>query len=287
MIINNKDVKTLFMGSSEFSIGVLNELKKYNSLPDVILTSIDKPQGRKMVITPNEVKVWGLENNIPVITPTSLRTPEFLEIAKQYELQIVASFGRIIPQSVLEASKYGSINIHPSLLPKYRGPSPLQTAILNDDKDTGISIMLLDAEVDHGPILGQIKPQLPYWPMSFDELSTFTAIEGTKFLLELLPRWINGEIKAIPQDHSKATFTKKVEKVDGEIKLEDDPYKNTLKIKAYSKWPNAYFFINRHNQKIRVIIKSADFEDNKLVIKKVVPEGKKEMNYEDFLKGLK
>jgi methionyl-tRNA formyltransferase len=287
MLINNQNIKTVFMGSSEFSIGVLDELKANDLLPDLIVTSPDKPRGRKMIITPNEVKSWGLTNNIPVNTPAKLRDPEFLELIKQYDLQIVASFGRIIPDSVLNAAKFGALNIHPSLLPKYRGPSPLQTTILNNDRDLGVTIMLLDAEVDHGELLGQVKVATDKWPLSFTELYSLTAKEGSKLLISLLPKWINKEIKAIPQDHSQATFTKKVEKTDGEIKLTDDPYKNLLKIKAYSHWPQAYFIADKKGVPIRVKITDADWENNELVIKKVIPEGKNEMDYKAFLNGLK
>ncbi|MFZ2038845.1 MAG: methionyl-tRNA formyltransferase [Minisyncoccia bacterium] len=287
MIINNQNIKTAFMGSSEFSVIVLDNLKKAGLIPDLIVSAPDKPRGRKMVITPNEVKTWAIKNNIPVVTPDKLKNPDFLEVIKNHDLHIVASYGKIIPAGVLSSAKYGSVNIHPSLLPKYRGPSPLQTAILNNDKNTGISIMLLDAEVDHGPILAQENISPENWPVSFNELEKITAEAGTKLLIKVLPDWINNSIKAREQDHSQATFTKKVEKTHGLISLTDKPMTNLLKTKAYSEWPNTYFIVKHKDRDIRVIVKDAKLEAGQFVPTRVIPEGKKEMDYKSFLQGLK
>ncbi len=285
--MNNQNVKTAFFGSSEFSVIVLEELKSNGFLPDLIVTTPDKPKGRKMIISPNEVKVWGQANNISIISPASIRTPEFLAEISNYPLHLTASYGKIIPDSVIQAANKGSINIHPSLLPKFRGPSPLQSTILNDEKDTGVTLMLIDKEIDHGAIVAQEKITLNKWPVSFDELANITGKIGAKLFLKILPDWLNGQIKPQEQDHSTATFTKKVEKVNGEIDLNNDQYKNYLKICAYSDWPKTYFFAEKDDKKIRVIIKEADFIDNKLDIKRVIPEGKNEMSYQDFQRGLK
>jgi len=285
--MNNINIKTAFFGSSEFSVIVLEELKSNGFLPGLIVTTPDKPKGRKMIISPNEVKVWGQMNNISIISPTSIRTPEFLAEISNYPLHLTASYGKIIPDSVIQAANKGSINVHPSLLPKFRGPSPLQSTILNNEKDTGVTLMLIDKEVDHGAIVAQEKITLNKWPISFDELANITGKIGAKLFLKILPDWLNGQIKPQEQDHSTATFTKKVEKVNGEIDLNNDPYKNYLKICAYSDWPKTYFFAEKDDKKIRVIIKEAEFADNQLIIKRVIPEGKNEMSYQDFQRGLK
>ncbi|MEI8339688.1 MAG: methionyl-tRNA formyltransferase [bacterium] len=281
------NIKTAYFGSSEFSVLVLGELKSRGWVPDLIVTTPDKPRGRKLVITPNETKVWAHENNIPVISPASIKTPEFLTEIQGYDLHLVASYGKIIPDDVLNAPKFGELNIHPSLLPKYRGSCPIQTAILNDDKETGLTIMKLDHDMDHGPIVAQEKINIPDWPISFNELAIRMSKLGAEMFLKVLPDWTSSVIKAVEQNHDQATYTKKIEKTDGEINLNDDARKNYLKILAYSDWPNTYFFVEAQGKKIRLIVKEAKLENDKLVLLRVIPEGKKEMSYEDFLRGIK
>jgi len=295
----NKDtnpIKIAFFGNSEFSFIVLEEMKKLGIIPELIVTTIDKPQGRKMILTKTPTKVWAENNSIEYIEATKLKDPKFLEKISNYDLFIVASYGKIIPKEVIDLPKYKVLNVHPSLLPKYRGPSPLQTQILNDEKEVGVTIMLIDEQVDHGAIISQKVVDISNWPISFEELQILLAREGSKLLAEILPKWIKEEITEKEQDHDKVTFTKKVKKADGLINLSDDSYKNYLKYLAYQDWPNIYFEIDKKasandnvsdQKKIRVIIKKADFKDGLLNILKVVPEGKKEMDYKSFLNGLK
>ncbi len=282
-----KDVKIAFFGSSEFSLIVLKELKKLGIIPDLIVTTVDKPVGRKMILTPTVVKQWAEEESIEYITPEKLKDESFLNKIKNYNLFIVASYGKIIPKIVIDMPEYHVLNIHPSLLPKYRGPSPLQEQILNDEKEIGVSIMLIDEQVDHGAILAQRKVEIENWPVGFNTLQEILAKEGSRILVEILPDWINGKVEAKEQEDSLATFTKKVEKIDGFLDLMSDNYKNYLKVLAYEEWPGTYFNIKKDGKDMRVIIKKADFKDNKLEILKVVPEGKKEMDYKDFLRGFK
>lgn len=285
---NINNIKTAYFGSSEFSITVLDELKSKGFLPDLIVTLPDKPQGRKMIMTPNIVKTWAINNQVECITPEKIRTPEFLEQIKNFDLHLTASYGKIIPMNVIESAKYGSLNIHPSLLPKYRGPSPLQTMILNDDSRIGVSIMLLDAEVDHGDIVAQKEITPAHWPLSFTEISDVLGKAGADLFLNILPNWISGCTPAVIQDHSQATFTQKFEKTDGELLPTDSDRQKFLKIKAFDVWPQAYTFIEHGDKKIRLIVKDAKLnQDGKLNILRVIPEGKKEMNYQDFLRGLK
>lgn len=283
----DKSIKIAFFGNSEFSLIVLKELKKNGIVPDLIVTTPDKPQGRKMILTPTLTKVWAEENSIEYIEPNKLKDEFFLEKIKNYNLFIVASYGKIIPKIVIDMPEYKVLNIHPSLLPKYRGPSPLQEQILNDEKEVGVSIMLIDEQVDHGAILTQKMVNIANWPVSFLSLQEILARNGAKLLADILPDWIKGKIEAKVQDDSKATFTKKVEKNDGLIDLSQDAYKNYLKILAYEEWPKTYFEIDKKGQKIRIIIKKAIWKDEKLDILSVIPEGKKEMDYKSFLLGLK
>ncbi len=279
-----------FFGNSKFSVFCLEEMKNQGLTPAVVITTPDKPTGRKMLLTKSETKVWAENNNVPFIEQDKLKDETFLEKLKQYDLFLVASYGKIVPKVILDMPKYGVLNIHPSLLPKYRGPSPLQEQILNDEKNVGVTVMLMDEQVDHGPIIAQEKlpaPSLLKGPANLIELKEITAKTGVKLLVENLDAWINKKIEAEEQDHDQATFTKKVEKNDGLLDLEfGKPYENYLKTKAYYPWPGTFFFISKGDKKIRVVIKESEYIDGAFHILKVIPEGKKEMSYGDFLRGL-
>lgn len=281
----NLTVPFVFFGTSHISTVVLDELKNSGYKPTLIITTPDKPQGRKQELVPGDVKIWAEKNNIIYIQPDDLKDPHLITKLSHFELFIVASYGKIIPQSLLDIPKYGALNVHPSLLPQFRGPSPIQAALLEDQRETGVTIMKMDAEVDHGPIIAQDKVVLPTWPLPYLELETVLGRVGGRLLASILPDWISGKIKAKTQDHYKATFTKKIEKSDGLIDLAQDPYKNFLKIMAFSEWPGTYFFVDKNGAQIRVIIKKAEFKSNQLELQRVIPEGKKEMDYKDFAKG--
>ncbi len=285
MFSNN--VKIAFFGNSDFSLIALKELKNNGVIPSIIVTTPDKPQGRKMVLTPTPTKVWAEENGVECIEPIKLKDEIFLDKIKNYNLYIVASYGKIIPKIVIDLPKYKVLNIHPSLLPKYRGPSPLQEQILNNEKEVGVSIMLVDEQVDHGAVVSQKIVAVEGWPAGFNYLQEKLAAEGSQLLAEILPDWIKGKIEPVAQDDSLATFTKKVQKQDGLLDLSKDSLKNYLKILAFEEWPKTYFEIEKGAQKIRVIVKKAISENGLLKILNVIPEGKKEMLYSDFLRGLK
>ena len=285
----------VFWGTSVFSIGVLDALKEWGIIPDVIITAPDKPKGRNLMITPPRVKIWAKQNNIPVLQPEvlddSLRSTLY---ALGSTLFLVASYGKIIPRVILDMPKYGTLNVHPSLLPRLRGASPIQSAILSEDT-TGVTIMLLDDKMDHGPIVAQKEIPIAPWPPKASELEKILAHEGGKLLEEIIPKWIAGKITAREQEHDIATYTKKFTKEDGLIDLSGDPTMNFRKIQAFDVWPKAYFFTERHgtkasgdaraSKKNRVIVTDAELIEGKLLIKKVLPEGKKEMKYGDFLRG--
>lgn len=283
------EIKFAFFGSSQFSVFCLEELKNLGLLPNLVITTPDMPTGRGLKLTATPVKAWAMGNGIECLSPAKL-DPDFTSQLTAYSLQLflVASYGKIIPKIVLDLPKNGVLNIHPSLLPKYRGASPLQEQILNDEQNVGVTLMQVDEKMDHGPIVVEQKITIPNWPVNFKELEEITAETGTKMFADKVESWINNKIKPVEQNHSEATFTKKINKEDGLLDiLSDNPYKNWLKIQAFNVWPQTYFFVEKNNKKIRVIIKDAEFKDNILTIKKVLPEGKKEMDYQDFLRGLK
>ena len=284
-------MKLVFFGSADFSVYVLEELKQHNILPELIITTPDKPKGRKLVLTPTPAKIWAQNYNIEVIDPPSLKKDNADLIYKlktdNYELFLVASYGKIIPKEIFEIPKKKTLNIHPSLLPKYRGASPIQGQILNDEKEIGVTIMQIEETMDTGPIIVQKKIPVDE-VFGRKELEKILAVEGARLFAHVLPEWLMGAVDPIMQNEEQATYCKKIEKEDGQIEIDFDDFgknarQNFLKIKAFEDWPTAYFF---HDGK-RVIITEATIENGKLKIISVLPEGKRVMSFEDFGRGLK
>ena len=275
----------VFFGTDEFSVVILEELKRTGLLPSRIVTQPDRPKGRGLVLSPPPTKIWAQKNVVDLLQPKEL-DPSFISSlrAQGSELFIVASYGLIIPKAVLDIPKHGTLNVHPSLLPKYRGATPIESQILNDEKEVGVTIMLMDDEMDNGPIVAQ-KSLLLDTIQNANDLQSELALMGGELLAKTVPQWVAGTVEAKPQDDSKATYTKKLTKSDGEIHLSGDPYKNFLKIQAFSGSIGTYFFAERIGKKIRVGIKAAEYNDGNLHLTHVVPEGKKEMSYEEFQRG--
>ncbi len=270
-----------FFGTPDFAVSILDELEKAGLVPSLIITNPDKPKGRKLLLTPPPVKTWASTRGIRVLQPETLKDAHLLqELRKErWDLFIVAAYGKIIPKEYIDLPLHRTLNVHPSLLPKFRGASPIQSAILNDDKHTGVSIMLLDEQMDHGPVIEKEAYTVKDWPKA-DELERTLATKGGALLARLIPQWIDRKIEAIPQEHHLATYTKKIVKTDGLIDLSADAYENFRKIQAFAGWPGAYFISSIGE---RVIISDASFESDRLEIKKVIPEGKKEIPYSAFL----
>ena len=265
-----------FFGTDLFAVTVLDELKNAAWLPQAVVTTPDQPRGRHLILTPSPVKIWAEKNQIP---SSSTLPPS------PFSLFIVASYGQILSPEILALPQFGTLNIHPSLLPKYRGPSPLQTAILNGDQETGVSIMLVDEKMDHGPILGARRVELGAW--SFLELRDKLAKMGAGLLIEIVPKHLAGEIKPVAQDHAQATYTKKFTKADAEIKLSDPAELNYRKILALNPNPGAWL-MDDNNKQIKILSAHLEFQppsSNRLVIARVIPAGKKEMSWESYVRG--
>jgi methionyl-tRNA formyltransferase len=272
----------VFFGTDEFSVIVLEELKNAGQLPSFVVTASDKPRGRGMKLTPPPVKVWAEENGVNFLQPQELDGAFLSQLSKiTCHMFAVASYGKIIPKEILDLPEHGTLNVHPSLLPKYRGASPIQSQIKDCEEHTGVSIILMDEKMDHGPILAQRELRFKIHNFRFKKLRNELAKLGGELLVETIPKWVRGEIAPQEQDHDKAIYTKKIAKKDGLINIGDDPEKNYRKFLAYSEWPGAYFFYNEK----RVKITNAVLENGEFKILNIIPEGKKEIDYEEFLRN--
>ncbi len=275
-----------FFGTPKFSVHVLDALERQGMLPAVVITAPDRPQGRGLMLTSSPAKQWAMERDIDVLTPEKLKDEDFLAELQntQWDVFLVAAYAKLIPKNILEMPRRGSLNVHPSLLPKFRGPSPALSAILADERATGVTIMQMAEKMDAGPIVAQARIELEEeaWPPKGSEFETLLATEGGNLLAETLPHWISGQIDAEPQDESQATFTRKFTDADSLIDLHGDAREQLLKIRTFDKNPRAHFIQNDK----RIIITEAQIRDGKLELLKVIPEGKKEIPYADFARTL-
>lgn len=281
----------VFFGTPDVAEKTLEILKQNGYIPSLIVTSIDKPKGRKMLMAPPPVKVWAEQNKIPYIQPEKL-TEETRAVfesknSSRFDVFLVVAYGKMIPDEILAIPKLGAINIHYSLLPKYRGASPVESAILNGDTETGVTIQKITSKMDAGNILAQEKTDILLSEKAEDLKKRLIKIGGD-LLIKILPDFVDGKIKEIIQDESQATHCKKIKKEDGQIDLNDNAIKNYNKFRAYATWPRTFFFENDK----RIIITDATLENNPLdpargkqfVVKKIIPEGKKEINWNEFKK---
>ncbi|MEK7197965.1 MAG: methionyl-tRNA formyltransferase [Patescibacteria group bacterium] len=278
-------MKFVFFGTPEFATIVLDKLVKSGYKPQAVF------RNPKESI---EILVSRLKNLKP-------------------DLAIIAAYGKILPKEVLEIPKHGFINIHGSILPKYRGPSPIQYAILNGDKETGVTIMKIDEKMDHGPILGKSKIRISK-SETYESLSKKLAELGAELLIKILPNYISGKIKLVPQNHSKATYTKIIKKEDGKIDWKKSADEIERMTRGYYPWPSAW---TTWNSKFLKILNTdvlpdinftksaiADFSEqlvgrvflyndniavkcgtNYLIIKKLQLEGGKILTAKEFING--
>lgn len=282
--------RIVFFGTPEIAVAVLQELENAGIVPDLVVTNPDRQQGRGLILAPTPVKQWALERNIEVIQPTSITTFDELDpqLAESSDLFVVVAYGMILPKWFIELPKFGTINLHPSLLPKLRGASPIRTAILQDMRSTGVTIMHMDEKMDHGPILKQITVPLPF-PIEGSVLDAALAQKGGELLAEVIPAWMEGSIIPIAQDHTQATYSKKITKEMGHLEINPhalpygkEAYDIYLKICAFDGWPGTFFFYNGKRIKITQAF-LGESSDAQLEIYKVIPEGKKEILFKELI----
>ena len=299
------------MGTPEFAENIFR--KFCDALRDkfeiiAVVTAQDKPIGRKQILTPSPVKKWALENNLPVLQPDKIRNPEWIEKIKALnpDLIILVAYGQIIPEEILNIPKYKALNIHPSLLPKYRGASPIQSVILCGETETGVCLMIMDKEMDHGEIIASEKLSIKD-NVSFAGLSQQLSDLGANLLIKTLPDWIEGKIKAQEQNHNQATFCKLIKKEDGKIDWNKSAQEIERQIRAFRKWPESYTDFNGkvlkileagfENKKTDYKIGEVFLDENKnlcvqtgngiLILNTVQLEGKNPVSAKEFLNGHK
>jgi len=232
--------RLIFMGTPRFAVPSLKRLREGYEVVAVV-TRPDKVAGRGRRVTFSPVKEVALEWGIPVMQPRSLKKEEVIAPLLELEPQVivVAAYGQILPPEVLAIPPFGCLNVHASLLPKYRGASPVAGALLAGEEETGITIMLMDEGMDTGPILAQAR--LPIASQdSRGSLTEKLAYLGADLLLETLPRWLKGEIAPQPQEDDKTTYTKILKKEDGLIDWSMSSVEIWRQVRAYNPWPSAY-----------------------------------------------
>ncbi len=288
-------IRFVYFGGEPLGVPVLEELKAAGLLPSLVICNPDRPAGRSLELTPPHVKVWALEHDIPVFQPESLKDREALtELTNgSFDLFVVVAYNRIMPEWLIALPTYKTINLHPSLLPQYRGASPIRTAILEDSRDAvGVSIMLMDKEMDHGPLLAQERfPLTPaQWPIDGVILDAALSEAGGKLLAKTIPAYVSGSITATPQAHEQATYCGKISRADGELFLNplrlpegETAYQALLKIRAFAGWPGTFFI--HENKRIKIIDASLT-PNGTLDIHTVVPEGKKVQSFSQYLASI-
>jgi methionyl-tRNA formyltransferase len=277
-----------FFGTPKFAVYVLSALEAQGLMPALVVTAPDKKRGRGQALSPAPAKEWAQARGIDVATPATLKDGAFIaELGNTaWDVFVVAAYGKLLAKTILEMPRGGALNIHPSLLPKYRGPSPALSCILADERETGVSVMQMSEAMDAGPVVAQARIEIAPedWPPKGSLLEEMLATEGGNLLAEVLPDWLDKKIEAMPQDEAAATYTRKFTDEDARLDLAGDARQNFLKIRAFDAGPRAYFV---DAQGKRVIVTEADCKDGALEILKVIPEGKKEMPYADFQRGQK
>lgn len=295
--------RIVFMGSPDFALPTLRALHEHFAVVGVV-TQPDRPAGRGRDLRPPDVKVLAQELGLPLVQPKTLKDPQAMEqlAAWNPDVIVVAAFGQILRENILTLPPQGCVNVHASLLPRWRGAAPVQAAVLHDDR-TGVTIMKMDKGLDTGPILSQRSMDIPAEVTAgalFDRLAEM----GAHLLVETLPAYLNGEIVPEPQDDALATVAPRLEKTDGELDFNQPANFLARLVRAYNPWPGAYQFVDNERLKVyrahtasgiarpgeRLIVEDKPAwgtEEGLLVLDEVQLAGKGRVDGESFLRGAK
>ncbi len=294
--------KVVFMGSPDFSLSILRALAGVYQVVGVV-TQPDRASGRGRELKAPSVKALALELGIPVIQPEKLRQPEAMEQLQAWrpDLIVVAAFGQILKKDVLYLPRFGCINVHASLLPRWRGAAPINAAILHGDEETGVTIMQMDVGLDTGPMLSQRSMRLNRDDTAgsvFNRLSTL----GADLLLETLPDYLAGKLTPVPQPDEGATYAPMLKKEEGRLDFSHDVYELERRVRAFNPWPGAFMdfdgaLLKIHRARVesgaasvgqRLIVQNQPAVGARggiLVLEEVQPAGKKSMRGKSFLAG--
>lgn len=297
-----KDKRVVFMGTPDFSVPVLEKLIE-NTNVVLVVTKKDAYVGRKKVLTESPVAICAHEHNIEVYKPNKLKEDYEYILNKKPDIIITCAYGSIVPKVVLDYPSYGCINVHASLLPKYRGASPIVASILNGEKETGITIMYMDEGIDTGNIIMSRSIKIEDNDNSLS-LSNKLSLLGANLLIDTLPKIFEGENFDIPQDNEEATYVGMLKREDEHIDFNNSVENIKNQVRAFS--PEPYTFINIDDAEYKISeveIKKCDVskigiivevnkdsfgitaKDGIVYIKRIKPSGKKEMSVKDFFNG--
>jgi methionyl-tRNA formyltransferase len=276
---NQPSSRFAFFGTPYVARDTLAYLVAHGYVPTVVVTAPDAPRGRGMQLTPCETKAWALEHGLTVLTPEKL-TPEIVADIKEYgcEYALVVAYGKLLPISLIESFPRGVLNVHYSLLPKYRGASPVECALLHGDDVTGVAIQRMVKALDAGDVLALRE-------VAIDPDDTTKTLRprliaaGSELLIDTLPSFIAGTAPFTPQDESQATHCGKISKEEGRLELPGNDALNWNKYRAYAESPGTYFFMERDGKPLRIKIITAEYRHHEFIPLRVIPEGKKEMDF--------
>jgi methionyl-tRNA formyltransferase len=263
-----------FFGTPYVARDTLATLLLAGYVPAVVVTSPPAHKGRGLALEPCDTEIFAREQGLPVLTPVKLDAAFLAEIRTYAcEYAVVVAYGKLLPQAVLDAFPKGVLNVHYSLLPKYRGASPVESALRNGETVTGVTVQRMALAMDAGDILAQREePILP-------EDTTLTLRPrlialGSQALIDILPAFVDGTAVAVPQDHALATRAPKILKPEGELLLSGDPLKNWTTYRALAESPGTFFYATDGGRRIRVKIVDAAYANGTFDVRRIVPEGK-------------
>lgn len=294
--------RIVFMGSSDFSVAILESLASKYTVCGVV-TQPDKPAGRGKQLTPPPVKIAAQKLGLPILQPEKLKAPEVFDQLTTWDpdVIVVAAYGKILRQNVLDLPRFGCVNVHASYLPRWRGASPIQAAILNGDKATGVTIMIMDAGIDTGPILAQKTVAIDAQEDAHS-LTEKLADLGSRLLAMTLEDYLAGYIETVAQNEEGATYAEMIRKEDGNLDFTLPAVVLERKVRAFIDWPVASMLLGEESLKVRkakVIAGNGEpgtrcidegfpcvnTSDGRLMLLEVKPAGKNWMSGADFLRG--